>query len=128
MPTVANNSGSTLPAGLPWIACTDCWQLFPAKPEQTRCRNCAPDGDAPCAAAHPDDSSACDGLPDAVRVVDRTGAATLGCIHHAAMMLASIIGARVYPGSVDGAAIAAFNRAAGMTPFAFHRSARGWSR
>ena len=127
MPTLASNPGPTLPAGPPWMPCDDCGQLFPAAPEQTRCRYCEPRDKIRCAAAHPDDSSPCDGPPDAVRVMDRAGAPATGCIHHAAMMLASITGARVYPGSINGAAIAAYNRAAGMTPFAFHRSGRGRS-
>jgi len=119
MPTVANTTGRTVPAGPYWIPCLGCTRLFPAAPGQTRCPDCVLGGDIRCAAAHPDDPSRCDGPPDAVRVVDRTGAAASGCVHHGAVMLASIAAARVYPGSVDGAAIAAYNQAADLTPFAF---------
>lgn len=72
-----------------------------------------------CAAAHPDDTTACLGPADAVRVLDATGVHVTGCVHHAAAMLAAVTGARVYPESVPGAAIVAHQLAAGRRPFDF---------
>lgn len=72
-----------------------------------------------CAAAHPEDRSPCDGPADAVRVVDPVGDGVIGCVQHAAVALASIEGARVYPHSVDEAAIEAFQRAQLLEPFEF---------
>lgn len=74
---------------------------------------------ARCSAAHPDDSSGCDSAPTSVRVVDSLGHEALGCIHHGARMLASIVGARVLPGASGGAAIQTFNRARGTAPFSW---------
>ena len=79
--------------------------------------------DSRCQAAHPDDATGCCGPTDAVRVVDHTGAQATGCVHHAAIMLASITGARVYPGSVPGAAVVAHQLAARRPPFDFHTPA-----
>ncbi|GCD98338.1 hypothetical protein EHYA_06044 [Embleya hyalina] len=76
-------------------------------------------GRARCLAAHPDDSSECDGASDLVRVVDSHGREVRGCIHHASRMLASLDGARVYPGASGGAAIETFNRAQDIQPFAW---------
>lgn len=76
-------------------------------------------GSGRCAAAHPHDRSTCHGPTDAVRIVDHDGAHTYGCVHHAATMLASLTGGRVYPGSVPGAAIDAHLLAAGRQPFDF---------
>ncbi|QSB14043.1 hypothetical protein JQS43_21270 [Natronosporangium hydrolyticum] len=75
-----------------------------------------------CAAAHPEDWSPCDGPVDAVRVVDRAGDSVAGCVHHAAVVLASVVEARVYPGSVAGAAIEAFRRSRARRPFQFDRA------
>jgi hypothetical protein len=73
-----------------------------------------------CYAAHPDDSSPCDGPPDAVRVVDQTGAETLGCVNHGSALLASLTGGRVYPtGVVPGAGVEAFERAQRRRPYDF---------
>ena len=66
MATVANNPDPTLPAELCWTACASCGHLFPAAPEQPRCRDCAPDEPA-CDAAHPNDTSGQDGTADVVR-------------------------------------------------------------
>jgi hypothetical protein len=72
-----------------------------------------------CQAAHPDDPTPCAGPPDAMRIIDAAGEQASGCVHHGAVMLASLVGARVYPGSVDGAAIAAYQRAQARRPFDF---------
>jgi hypothetical protein len=74
---------------------------------------------AQCPAAHPDDSSECDGAPDLVRVVDSRGHEACGCVLHASRMLASIEGARVYPGALGAAAVTAFTRAQTIKPFAW---------
>jgi hypothetical protein len=60
-----------------------------------------------CAAAHVEDSRACDGPADAVRILDHAGEQTTGCVRHGAALLASLVDGRVYPGSVDGAAVEA---------------------
>ncbi|WP_327290117.1 hypothetical protein [Streptomyces sp. NBC_01198] len=75
-----------------------------------------------CPAAHPSDPSACDG-PLAVTIVDAFGAGADGCEHHAARMLASLNGARVYalPNAAEGAAIRTFKAAAALPPYAWHR-------
>ncbi|WP_443333310.1 NUDIX domain-containing protein [Streptomyces sp. CB01580] len=75
-----------------------------------------------CPAAHPSDPSACPG-PVAVTVVDRTGAGVDGCEHHAARMLASLTGARVYPLTpADGdAAIRTHTAAAALPPYAWRQ-------
>lgn len=74
-----------------------------------------------CAAAHPEDRSACEGPLDAVRVVDQAGAAVSGCVRHGAALLASLDGGRVYPDSVQGAAIETYKRAQDLRPFEFGR-------
>lgn len=85
---------------------------------------------ARCAAAHPDDPTACEGPLDAVEVRDRhmsrAGEAqtlgSLGCVHHAARMLASLDGGRVYPGPDDtngSAALDTYRRAQTLPPFAW---------
>jgi hypothetical protein len=106
-----------------WRACEWCEELFPAAPGQSLCGDC----DSPelawwgerCEAAHPEDGSACEGEPDAVRVIDQAGDEVYGCVHHIAVMLASVEGARVYPGSVEGSAIEAYTLARLLQPFAF---------
>jgi hypothetical protein len=72
-----------------------------------------------CQAAHPDDPTPCAGPPDAMRIIDAAGEQASGCVHHGAVMLASLVGARVYPGSIDGAAIAAYRQAQTRRPFGF---------
>ena len=71
-----------------------------------------------CAAAHPDDPTPCDG-PAVVTVLDANNHGANGCRHHAARMLASLRGGRVYPlpDSPAGAAIEVFKAAAGIRPF-----------
>lgn len=64
-----------------------------------------------CGLAHDDDPRPCEGPQDAVRLVDGTGTAATGCVMHAASAYASITDARVYPGSVPGAAIDTYQRA-----------------
>jgi hypothetical protein len=54
-----------------------------------------------------------------VLVIDRTGDRVFGCVHHASVLLASVEGARVYPVSLDGAAIDTYRRAQQRAPFAF---------
>jgi hypothetical protein len=85
-----------------------------------QCRDCDGQGLAEhCEAAHPEDVSACEGSRDAVRVVDQVGDELRGCVHHASVVLASVEGSRVYPGTVAGAAVEAFTRAQLREPFAF---------
>ncbi|MFF2787605.1 NUDIX domain-containing protein [Streptomyces sp. NPDC058049] len=75
-----------------------------------------------CPAAHPSDLSGCAG-PVAVTVVDRSGAGADGCELHAARMLASLTGARVYglPDAPAGAAIRTHTAAAKLPPFAWRQ-------
>lgn len=72
-----------------------------------------------CSAAHPEDRTPCSGPLDAVTVLDAGNRGTTGCEHHAARLLASLKGGRVYSGSVDGAAIRVFEAAADLRPFAW---------
>jgi hypothetical protein len=74
--------------------------------------------DTRCPAAHPDDPTPCDG-PIVVTVLDAHDAGADGCEHHAARLLATLEGGRVYrlPDAPEGAAIRVF-KAAGITrPF-----------
>jgi hypothetical protein len=81
-------------------------------------QNHFPDGR--CAAAHADDHRPCDGLADAIQVVDRTGSSVAACLLHGAVLLASLDGGRVYPlNGPDGSAIAAYTRARSLRPFDF---------
>lgn len=72
-----------------------------------------------CAAAHREDHSPCEGPLDAVRVVDQYGMSASGCVRHGAVLLASIQDGRVYPGSVEGAAVETYQRAQQLGPFQF---------
>ena len=72
-----------------------------------------------CAAAHVEDSRPCDGPADAVRILDHAGEQTTGCVRHGAALLASLVDGRVYPGSVDGAAVEAHRLAGTLRPFEF---------
>jgi hypothetical protein len=71
-----------------------------------------------CAAAHPDDPTPCDG-PVVATVLDRQNAGADGCEHHAARLLASLEGGRVYglPHATPGTAIRVFKAAASIRPF-----------
>jgi hypothetical protein len=71
-----------------------------------------------CPAAHPDDPTPCVG-PIVVTVLDALHAGSNGCEWHAARLLASVAGARVYglPSAPEGAAIRVFKAAAGLRPF-----------
>jgi hypothetical protein len=71
-----------------------------------------------CPAAHPDDPTGCDG-PPVVTVLDAANAGAPGCEHHAARLLASLDGGRVYglPHAAPGTAIRVFKAAAGIRPF-----------
>ncbi|MFJ4552764.1 hypothetical protein ACIP4X_26780 [Streptomyces sp. NPDC088817] len=71
-----------------------------------------------CPAAHPDDLTLCVG-PVAVTVLDAFNAGADGCEHHAARLLASLDGGRVYalPDAPQGAALRVFQAAAGIRPF-----------
>jgi hypothetical protein len=60
--------------------------------------------DERCPAAHAEDPTSCTGPHHAVRIVDAQGTETWGCEHHAARLLASLDGGKVFPGEVDGAA------------------------
>ena len=70
-----------------------------------------------CPAAHPEDPTPCDG-PPVVTVLDAQGAGADGCEHHAARLLASLDGGRVYPlpDAPDGAAIRTFTAAGTLPP------------
>lgn len=71
-----------------------------------------------CPAAHHEDPTPCDG-PPVVTVLDRQNAGADGCEHHAARLLASLDGGRVYalPDAPEGAAIRVFKAADGTRPF-----------
>lgn len=71
-----------------------------------------------CPAAHPDDPTPCGG-PAVVTVLDQHNAGANGCEHHAARLLASLEGGRVYPlpDAPEGAAIRVFKAADGIRPF-----------
>ena len=73
---------------------------------------------ARCPAAHQQDPTPCSG-PAVVTVLDRTNEGADGCAHHAARLLASIEGGRVYalPDAPGGAAIRVFKAADGIRPF-----------
>ncbi|MGW1157633.1 hypothetical protein ACWD48_05190 [Streptomyces sp. NPDC002519] len=74
--------------------------------------------DCRCPAAHPDDPTPCAG-PVAVTVLDVFNAGADGCEHHAARLLASLDGGRVYPlpDAPEGAAIRVHKAAGGIRPF-----------
>ncbi|MEU3144525.1 hypothetical protein [Streptomyces sp. NPDC006999] len=71
-----------------------------------------------CPSAHPEDSTPCRG-PVVVSVLDAAGAGADGCEHHAARLLASLAGGRVYPlpDAPDQAAIRVFTAADTLRPF-----------
>jgi hypothetical protein len=73
-----------------------------------------------CPAAHPADPTPCDG-PTVVTVLDAHNAGADGCAHHAARLLASLEGGRVYglPDAPEGAAIEVYSRAQHIPPFAW---------
>ncbi|WP_235980462.1 hypothetical protein [Streptomyces albidus (ex Kaewkla and Franco 2022)] len=50
-----------------------------------------------CAAAHSEERSPCEGPRAVVRIVDQNGNETTGCVHHAAVLYASLACCRVYP-------------------------------
>jgi hypothetical protein len=79
--------------------------------------------DTRCPAAHTDDPTPCCGPVDAVTVLDARNHGAEGCEHHAARLLASLDGGRVYSGSVPEAAIRVFKAAAELPPFAYLRTA-----
>jgi hypothetical protein len=74
--------------------------------------------DSRCPAAHRDDPTDCTG-PVCVTVLDAENAGANGCEHHAARLLASLEGGRVYalPDAPDGAALRVFTAAADIRPF-----------
>ncbi|MEU5394538.1 hypothetical protein [Streptomyces tibetensis] len=71
-----------------------------------------------CPAAHPEDPTPCVG-PAVVTILDKTNAGADGCEHHAAQLLASLEGGRVYalPDAPEGAAIRVFKAADTTHPF-----------
>ncbi|MGW1669035.1 hypothetical protein [Streptomyces sp. NPDC002324] len=77
-----------------------------------------PKSDQRCPAAHPDDPTPCTG-PPTVTVLDQHNAGADGCQHHAARLLASLDGGRVYglPHATPGTAIRVFKAAATVRPF-----------
>lgn len=68
-----------------------------------------------CLAAHQDDPRPREGPHDAVLI--RANVTVPACVVHGATTLVSIIDAKVYPGSVEGAAIEVFERAQATAPF-----------
>ena len=74
--------------------------------------------DTRCPAAHPEDPTPCGG-PIVVTVLDAQNAGADGCEHHAARLLASLTGGRVYalPDAPAGAATRVFQAADGTRPF-----------
>jgi hypothetical protein len=71
-----------------------------------------------CPAALVADSRPCEGEPDEVRVIDRTGHGTSACLLHGAVLLASLEGGRVFPGyGGHASAIDVRCRAREMRPF-----------
>lgn len=68
-----------------------------------------------CPAAHPDDPTPCSGTP-VVTILDTLNTGATGCEHHAARLLASLTGGRVYPlpDAPDGAAIRVFKTAGSL--------------
>ncbi|WP_330347517.1 hypothetical protein [Streptomyces sp. NBC_00582] len=79
-----------------------------------------------CPAAHPEDPTPCDGPPVVTVLVTNTTGAN-GCEHHAARMLASLEGGRVYalPDAPAGAAIRVFKAAATIRPFVWVERGEG---
>jgi len=77
-----------------------------------------PSGEQRCPAAHPEDPDPCSG-PVVVTVLDTHQVGANGCEHHAARLLASLDGGRVYslPDAPDGAAIRVFKASGGILPF-----------
>ncbi|GAA3231133.1 hypothetical protein ACFQE4_12555 [Streptomyces thermocoprophilus] len=77
-----------------------------------------------CPAAHPDDPTPCEG-PAVVTVLDAHDAGADGCEHHAARLLASLEGSRVYPlpGAPEGAGIRVFTAADTLPPFVWYEDA-----
>ncbi|MGW4878915.1 hypothetical protein ACWEPI_20430 [Streptomyces sp. NPDC004262] len=78
-----------------------------------------------CPAAHPDDPTECDS-PAVVTVLDAHNAGADGCEHHAARLLASLDGGRVYPlpDAPAGAAIRVFTAADTIRPFCWYDGPR----
>lgn len=73
-----------------------------------------------CEAAQVADPRGCEGRPDAVRIVDQTGASTKACLRHGAVLLASLHHGRVYPlHGPHGSAIVVYTRARQLPPFGF---------
>lgn len=77
-----------------------------------------PGGDQRCPAAHREDPTPCVGLV-AVTILDAANAGANGCEHHAARLLASLEGGRVYAlgTAPESAAIRVFKAAAALRPF-----------
>lgn len=78
---------------------------------------------ARCSAAHTDDPTPCQGDQHAVRIIDAKGYDAEGCEHHGARLLASLDGARVYPGNVSGAATRVLAAADTIRPFCWYEDA-----
>lgn len=77
-----------------------------------------------CPAAHPEDLDGCDG-PVAVMVLDAGNAGVAGCEDHAARLLASLAGGRVYglPDAAAGAVLRVHKAADGIRPFPWNTRA-----
>jgi hypothetical protein len=73
-----------------------------------------------CPAAHAADPRPCEGVIDAVQIVDHAGASVAGCLLHGIVLLASLDRGRVCPlNGADGSAITVFTRAQTLRPFDF---------
>ncbi|MFE2812634.1 DUF6907 domain-containing protein [Streptomyces nigra] len=96
-------TGERYPSGAQVLVCAD---------------DCEPSNADRCAAAHADDPAPCDG-PAVVTVLDRSNGGAAGCEVHAARLLASLEGGRVYPlpDAPPGAAIRVFKAAGALRPF-----------
>jgi hypothetical protein len=124
MATLPDSARVTTSGGSMWKTCEPCGQWFPAEPDERYCRACqaAPGRVDRCEAAHPADSSGCEGPAEAVQVLDGAGGRVYGCVRHAAVMLASIAGARVYPAGIPLAAIEVYRRAKRLRPFQLNQA------
>lgn len=71
-----------------------------------------------CPTAHPDDPTRCTG-PACVTILDADNHGADGCEHHAAVLMASLEGGRVYslPDAPAGAALRVHTAAADIRPF-----------
>ncbi|GGV86808.1 hypothetical protein GCM10010294_67910 [Streptomyces griseoloalbus] len=103
------DDGTVWTVGTRGAGSTIAWRPAAAEPPALR-----------CPAAHPEDPTPCGG-PVVVTVLDRGNAGADGCEHHAARLLASLDGGRVYPlpDAPNGAATRTFKTASTLRPYAW---------